>query len=50
MKLITSSTAGILFERLAVSIYEIAPPGESFWNSLSSFNLVKASICSNTGT
>ena len=28
----------------------IAPPGESFWNSLSNFSLVKASMCSDTWT
>ena len=50
MKSITDKTASILFCKLGVSIYEIAPPGDNCWNSLSSFNLVKASISSNTGT
>nr|DAG39307.1 MAG TPA: hypothetical protein [Caudoviricetes sp.] len=28
----------------------MAPPGDSFWNSLSNLSLVKASICSRTFT
>ena len=50
MNLITSVTAVILFCKFGVSMYEIAPPGLNFWNSLSNFNFVNASISSNTGT
>ena len=50
MNSITCKTASILPCRFGVSIYEIAPPGLSLWNSLSSFNFENASISSNTGT
>ena len=50
INLINSITASKLSCKFGVSTYDIAPPGLSLWNLLSSFNFVNASISSNTGT